>query len=588
MLVTSKIEPLAQSQLYLFNNYTPYNFFNNTIVTTTPTSPTFTTTTTFTTTHIMHKLLKHFPIPFLLGALFISLNVFGQEMPKTEPDPPKNWHQMDLKTDGFFGVSLNQAYQFLKGKKSKTVIVTTIDSGIDTLQKDLVSVLWVNPNKNDIYVGDVHGWDFLGGKDGKVDYTETTEEVRQYFKLKNKYATVATAPAGQEKEFAFWQSVKATYDSTTSKDQNEIKELTTEVNVLSATNYYIKRALKLQSDQTFTKTDLDKIAASNDTLSQSKTVWESVFSQIGDSTTNAKVLKDLTEYYAKVNNDLNPDLDARARIVGDDPDVNDGKPYGNNILKTPDASHGTGVAGLIGAERNNGYGIDGIADNVRIMSVKAVPNGDEYDKDIANAIHFAVDHGAEVVNMSFGKKVSPHKAWVDEAFKYAAAHDVLLVMASGNDNQDIDAKPEFPNDHYLDGTTTDNVINVGASGPKADTTLAAGFTNYGKKNVDIFAPGVKVTSIDEDAEFNMADGTSFSSPIVSGIAALILEYYPKLSARQVKQAILESASPLQGTMVIKPGSKDEKIDFTALSKTGGIVNAYRALLIASKMKGERK
>jgi cell wall-associated protease len=545
----------------------------------------------------MYNLHKHALCSFMFGALFMSLNVFGQEMSKTVPDPPKNWHQMDLKIDGFYGISLNQAYEFLKGKKSKTVVVTTIDSGIDTLQKDLVGVLWVNPKEipgNGIdddhngFVDDVHGWDFLGGKGGKVDYTETTEEVRQYYKLKDKYASVTTAPAGKEKEYAFWQKVKTTYDSTTTKDQNEIKELTTEVNVLSATNYYIKRELKLQPEQTFTKEDLARITTTNDTISQSKTVWDSVFGQIGENTTNAKVLKDLTEYYAKLNNDLNPDLDSRARIVGDDPDVKDGKPYGNNILKVADASHGTGVAGLIGAVRNNGYGIDGVADNVRIMSIKAVPNGDEYDKDIANAIHYAVDNGAKIINMSFGKKISPHKDWVDEAFKYAAKKDVLLVMASGNDNQDVDMKPQFPNDTYLDGTTTDNVISVGASGPKLDENLAASFTNYGKKNVDIFAPGVKVTSIDTDAEFNMADGTSFSSPIVAGIAALCLEYYPDLSARQLKQIILESATPLSGTMVLKPGTKDVKVDFTTLSKTGGIVNAYKALELASKTKGERK
>ncbi len=545
----------------------------------------------------MYTLRKFALNALTCGALFISLNAFGQEMQKPEPDPPKNWHQMDLKQDGFYGVSLNQAYLFLKGKKSKTVIVTTIDSGIDTTQNDLKSILWVNPKEipgngkdddNDGYVDDVHGWDFLGGKDGKVDYTETTEEVRQYFKLKDKYASITTAPPGQEKQFAFWQSVKANYDSTYNKAQAEVKDLTTEVNVLSATNYYIKRELKLKSDQTFNKADLDRVTTANDTITQSKTVWESVFTQIGGDTNNAKVLKDITEYYAKQNNSINPDLDARAKIVEDDPDVRDTKHYGNNILKSPDASHGTGVAGLIGAVRNNGYGIDGIADNVRIMSIKAVPNGDEYDKDIANAIRFAVDHGAEVINMSFGKKISPHKNWVDEAFKYAAAHDVLLVQASGNDNQDVDAKPEFPNDTYLDGTTTDNVISVGASGPKLGENLAAEFTNYGKNNVDVFAPGVKVTSIDMDAEFNTEDGTSFSAPIVSGIAALCLEYYPKLSARQVKEAILESVTPLTGTMVIKPGTKEEKVDFASLSKSGGIVNAYKALEIASKMKGERK
>ena len=542
-------------------------------------------------------LLKHALGALLCGTMFLNLDARGQGMPKTDPDPPKNWHQMDLKTDGFYGISLNQAYQFLKGKKSKTVIVSTMDSGIDTAQKDLMSVLWVNPKEvagNGIdddhngFIDDVHGWDFLGGKGGKMDNSETTEEVRQYFKLKDKYTGTTTATPGKEKEYALWQNVKTTYDSTMSKAQNNIKELTTELNVLTATNYYIKRELKLQSDQVFVKPDLEKIKTTNDTINQSKTVWESVFAQIGESTTNAKVLKDITEYYTKENNTVNPDLDSRSRIVGDDPDVNDGKPYGNNILKGTDASHGTGVAGLVGAVRNNGYGIDGVADNVRIMALKVVPDGDEYDKDIANGIHYAVDNGAEIINMSFGKKISPHKDWVDEAFKYAAAKDVLIVTASGNESQDMDARPEFPNDSYLDGSATDNVINVGASGPKPDEKLAAEFTNYGKNSVDVFAPGVKVTSIDMDAEFNTEDGTSFSAPIVSGIAALCLEYYPKLSAKQLKQVIIASASPVTGVMVIKPGSKDQKVDFATLSKTGGIVNAYKALEIAAKMKGERK
>src|SRR5271165_2888337 len=230
----------------------------------------------------MHKLRNFILSSLLPGALFITLNAFGQQLLKTEPDPPKNWHQMDLKTDGFYGVSLNQAYQFLKGKKSKTVIVTTIDSGIDTLQKDLASILWVNPNQHDVYVGDTHGWDFLGGAGGKVDYTETSEEVRQYYKLKGKYDTVKTAPRGKEKEYELWQRVKTIYDTSLSRAQAEVKDLTIEVNVLSATNYYIKRELKLQSDQTFTKADLDRIKTTNDTISQSKTVWESVFGQIGD------------------------------------------------------------------------------------------------------------------------------------------------------------------------------------------------------------------------------------------------------------------------------------------------------------------
>jgi cell wall-associated protease len=554
----------------------------------------------------MHKICKFITGAVLCGAVLINYTSIAQTAPKSAvtataavAELPKNWHTMDLKTDGYFGISLNQAYLFVKGKKSKPVVVATIDSGIDTAQADLKPILWVNTKEipgNGIdddkngYVDDIHGWDFLGGPGGKCNFTETTEEVREYNRLKEKYANVTAAPAGNDKEYAYWLQVKETHDATVTKSQGEIQQLQPVMNALMVTSGYIKQALNLKADGSFKITDLDKIKTANDTINRSKYVWESVFQQEGGDTDNAKIIKDLSEYLAKINNDVNPDLNARKRIIGDDPNVNDGKPYGNNLLKFADASHGTGVAGLIGAVRNNKYGINGIADNVRIMGIKAVPNGDEYDKDIANAIHYAVDNGAKVINMSFGKKLSPHKAWVDEAFKYAAAKDVLLVQASGNDNQDVDAKPEFPNDIFEDGSATDapNVISVGASAEKQDENLAGTFSNYGKTNVDVFAPGVKVTSIDMDAEFNTADGTSFASPITAGIAALVLEYYPNLSAKQLKQVIMESATPLTGTMVLKPGSKTDKVDFTTLSKTGGVVNAYRALIAASKLKGERK
>jgi len=538
-------------------------------------------------------------ISYLLSfVLLISLNAFGQTLPPSQPDPPKNWYTLDLKVDGYYGISLKQAYDFLQGKKSKTVLVGIIDSGIDTLQKDLQGVLWVNPKekrgngKDDDrngYIDDIHGWNFLGGPNGKTDFSETEEEVREYHKLQGKYTNVTDATAGDKKEYAYWLRVKTEYDSTVTKARNEITQLTPYMNAMMQTSGYVRHALNLKDNQTFTKADVEKLKASNDTLAEVRNLWLLAFTEEVSTSTNVKVLKELSEYIAKLNNSITPDLEARKRIVGDDPDVLKDKPYGNNILKNSDASHGTDVAGLVGAIRNNSYGIDGIADNVKIMAIKAVPIGDEYDKDEANAIHYAVDNGAKIINMSFGKKISPHKEWVDEAFKYAAAHDVLLIQASGNENQDMDKQPEFPNDMFADGSATDadNVINVGASGMKMDETLAASFSNYGQKNVDVFAPGVKITSIDLDTETITDDGTSFSSPIVAGIATLILEYYPDLSAKQIKQAIMQSAQPLNGTMVLKPGTK-EKVDFTTLCKSGGIVNAYKALQIASEMKGERK
>ena len=538
---------------------------------------------------------------FLSCILFLGLlsdSVLAQKPSVTSPvDPPKNWYQLDLKTDGYYGVSLNQAYQFLSGKKSKTVIVAVIDGGIDTAQNDLKSVLWTNPKEikgngkdddHNGYVDDIHGWNFLGGANGKGDFNETAEEVREYYKLNKKYANVTAETAGNKKEYAYWLEVKTQYDSTINRASNDEARLSPIVNALVETSGIIKKELNLSSGQSFTKADVENLKTNNSTLEQVKKLWLIAFYDEVSTSTNVKVINDLNEYMGRVNNEISPDLEARKRIVGDDPDVLKDKPYGNNLLKDINASHGTDVAGIIGAVRNNGYGIDGVADNVKLMAIKASPIGDEYDKDVTNAIRYAVDNGAKVINMSFGKKISPHKEWVDDAFKYAARHDVLLVLASGNDNEDMDVKPDYPNDIFENGSASDanNVINVGASGLKMDDSLAAPFSNYGKKNVDVFAPGVKITSVDLDAEFITNGGTSFSAPIVSGIAALILEYYPDLTSAQVKKAIMESATPLNGTMVFKPGT-ESRVDFTTLSKSGGIVNAYKALEIAAKMKGER-
>lgn len=539
--------------------------------------------------------IKNIAAGLALGsALFINVTAQAQLMPVAPPPSPKAWHTMDLTADGYYGISLAKAYTFLKGKKSKPVIVAVIDSGVDTLQKDLKSIFWTNTKEipgNGIdddkngYIDDVHGWNFLGGPGGKCDYTETTEEVREYNRLKGKFLGASVAPA-DPKEEAYWLKVRATHDSTITHSMKEINDLNPYMGFLVGSSPIVKRELHLSASDVFSLKEINKLVAKNDTLQEVKSIWTSTFQDQGVTKTNVDIIKDLNEYLTKLNNDIAPDLDARKRIVGDNPDDFNDKKYGSNQLKFPDAMHGTMVAGFIGAVRGNMYGIDGVADNVRIMSIKAVPNGDEYDKDIANAIRYAVDNGAKVVNMSFGKKISPHKAWVDEAYKYAAAHDVLLISAAGNDNQDVDIKPDYPSDTFEDGSATDadNVINVGASGPKKNDMLAADFSNYGKNNVDVFAPGVKVTSIGMDAEFSTEDGTSFASPITAGIAALIREYYPQLSAKQVKEAILGSARPVTGLMVLKPGSKTDKVDFSTLSKTGGVVNAYEALLLASKMK----
>ena len=278
----------------------------------------------------------------------------------------------------------------------------------------------------------------------------------------------------------------------------------------------------------------------------------------------------------------------RKMIVQDDESNINDRYYGNNDLMASNPFHGTHCAGIIAAVRNNKMGVDGIADNVKIMMVRAVPDGDEHDKDIALAIRYAVDNGAQVISMSFGKEFSPEKQWVDDAVQYAEKMGVLLVHAAGNDGKNVDSTDNFPSPIYKNtNKKATNWITVGASGDPSNGGIAANFSNYGKKEVDIFAPGVQIYSTMPGGNvYGAASGTSMACPVVAGTAALIMSYYPTLTAQQVKYAIEKSAQQITEN-VKQPGS-DESVPFTDLSKTGGLLNAYSAIQLASTLKGERK
>ncbi len=505
---------------------------------------------------------------------------------------PKNWHTLDLQTSGYFGVSLDKAYDLVKNKKTKTVIVAVIDSGIDTAQTDLQGILWVNQkeiagngkddDKNG-YVDDIHGWNFLGAKNGAQIITETSEEIRMYPIWQQKFSLAQNQKANP-KEYKVYLKLKALRDTTVNRAERELQNLKPFSSGLLASSYFIYRDLKIDTAKGFTLTDIQDFNFKNDTTKRAKSFWVSILSR-DPSTNSVAVIREVTEYGEKLQRDVNPDLNIRKRIMGDNWEQNSNKFYGNTILKASNASHGTAVAGLIAANRNNDYGIKGIANDVKIMALRAVPDGDEYDKDIANSIIYAVKNGAKIINMSFGKKISPQKKWVDAAFKYAAKKNVLLVQAAGNEGESLDSIAKFPNDIFADGSSKDatNVINVGASSAKKDEHLAADFSNYSKTDVDIFAPGNEVTSINLNKEFMTANGTSFASPITAGVAALVLSYYPKLTAAQLKSVLLKSAVKADGLQVLRPGKAEEKVPFSSLSKTGGIVNAYEALKMAGTL-----
>lgn len=524
---------------------------------------------------------------------------------------PNSWHMMDKETDGYTGVSADKAYKFLKSKnlKSTTVVVAVIDTGIDTLHEDLKPVLWVNQGEipgngidddNNGYIDDMHGWNFLGGKDGRSVRTDSDERSRVYYGLKSKWDNkeVDKTKLSKEDLFEYEMFVRAKAETI----GNDSKE--TEAPQIDAATMKLMYANFLGSDSilkkamardTFTGFDLDKYVTKSLTEKRAKTDFLNIMKNNDMMEQNnyefLAGMEEFIEYLEgeerKAASKNKPPVEYRKNIVGDNEhDLTDTK-YGNNDIMADFSMHGTHCAGIIGAVRGNGKGMDGIADNVRIMSLRVVPDGDEHDKDIALAIRYAVDNGAKIISMSFGKGYSPQKKWVDEAFAYAETKNVLLVHAAGNDSKDIDIADNFPNPNYVAGGRASNVITVGASAEPKSGSYTASFSNYGKKEVDVFSPGAKIYStLPGGKNYGNLSGTSMACPLVAGIAALTLEYFPTLSAKQLKY-VIEKSAVNPGVKVNKPGT-DDKVDLSEISKTGGIVNAYEAVKLASTLTGENK
>jgi subtilisin family serine protease len=531
----------------------------------------------------------------LTAAILCGSTVFAQAANDTIP---KNWHQLDKATSGFYGISLDKAYAFIKEKKlkSKTILVGVIDSGIDTTHEDLKSILWVNPkdipgeegDKDKIHPNDIHGWNFLGGKDGRNVNTDSYEAARVYNSLKQKFGN--DVPDSSSVPQAEWPEI-AMYKKAQEKVVGDVNPA--EITFLKSLQP------KLLSGDSIIGKDLGKAEYSCNDLANYTSADKNADRLKGflltlckgnnsNDITNKEIFEQIDDELRKADAADNAPKEYRKEIVKDDEtNIND-RDYGNNDIMAGTPFHGTHCAGIIGAIRDNGKGVDGIADNVRIMMVRAVPDGDEHDKDIANAIRYAVDNGAEVISMSFGKDFSPQKQWVDDAVRYAESKDVLLVHAAGNDAKDIDSADNFPNPNFIDGKgRATNWMTIGASGDPKLGGIIASFSNYGKKEVDVFAPGVKIySSIPTTNNYGTASGTSMATPVVAGIAALILEYYPKLSAQQVKY-VIEASAQKPNVKVDIPGT-DSLVNLSDISKTGGIVNAYEAIKLASTLKGERK
>ena len=520
-----------------------------------------------------------------------------------QSEVPKGWHLLDYSQDSFYGISLNKAYEFLKEKKriSKPVIVAVLDSGVDTTQEDLKNILWRNPKEipgNGIdddgngYIDDVFGWNFLGGKDGRNMTKAPDEKSRIYHHYKTKFAVpdldTTQFLTAEMDEYHLWKKT-ADQLNFTSEEQMELVFVEVTAKAIKRHDKVLRQEMGCEE---YTCEKLETFQPTSKLGRDAKYGYLTCMKMIGidPDENNTSTIADLDEYIegkkAAFDSKDAPQNDFRADIVKDNYyDISD-KYYGNNdvMVSLNSAKHGTHVCGLIGAQRNNGLGMDGVADNVQIMMLRIVPDGDEYDKDIALAIRYAVDNGAKVINMSFGKSFSPEKRWVDSAVRYAELKDVLLIHASGNESANVDEKENYPNPTLKEwNTLATNFITVGASSdPKISGSLTADFSNYGKVNVDVFAPGVRIYStLPGKSQYGNLKGTSMSTPIVTGLVALLRSYYPDLNATQVKKIIEECAyKPDTLAPNMKPGTKDETISFKLLSKSGGIINAYSSVVSA--------
>ena len=486
-----------------------------------------------------------------------------------------NWSHLDLEKDTIPGMSVDKAYtELIKNKKGTTVIVAVVDSGIDIDHEDLDGVLWTNkrevPNNgkdddNNGYVDDIHGWNFLGDA-----YDEQLEYVRLIVSGDKSNPRYEEAVALYDDEYQKWMGRKTQYDQIYQQ-------------IVFADDLLTKHFGK--SD--YTKEEVNAIKTEDQNLSQAKQVAQFIYGNDMESMSAAR--KDIKDGVESINERLNVNLnkELKGRTTGDDPnDLNDKVGYGNNNPRPSkaDESHGTHVAGIIAAERNNNKGMNGVANNVQIMAVRSTPNGDEYDKDVALAIRYAADNGAKVINASFGKSFSPNNDWVRDALKYAAEKDVLFVHAAGNDSEDIDVKPNFPNDAIGTGPeVSDNVITVGALAPNYGSDMVSSFSNYGKVNVDVFAPGTDVYSAVPENQYELNSGTSMAAPNVAGVAALIRSQFPSLTAAQVKKVIMDSGLPIKAKVTVGPAGSTSAKSLNDISKSGRIVNAYNALIMAAQM-----
>ena len=527
--------------------------------------------------------MNRYPRYFIASLSVAFFCAFGQQV-------PQDWHLLDPETDGVQGLSVEKAYRsLLKGRTARPVIVAVIDSGIDPDHEDLKSVIWTNSREvagngrdddGNGYTDDIHGWSFISGKGGDVG-PDSYEVTREFVRLDARFANLTPDRVRKSdmNDYAYYQTVKARYEEKLATDK---KQYDLYRSVYTNLKFSLDTIKSVLGPGPYDQDRLTSVQSENPVIIFAKSVLLKLLKDTGGGDLHETLgqVKEGYDYFSNiVEHGLNTGFDPRP-IVGDDYADKSERAYGTASVQGPDAEHGTHVAGIIAAVRDNGLGVRGIADHARIMILRAVPDGDERDKDIASAIQYAADNGARIINMSFGKEFSPDKAVVDAAVRYAERKGVLFVHAAGNDAKNIDEVDQYPSRKMLKGRAPAAWIEVGASGPGKDADLPAEFSNYGKRMVDVFAPGVDIHSTVPGGQYKNNSGTSMAAPAVAGVAAMLMSYFPDYSAAEIKELIVSSARRFDGLKVKQPGSADE-VDMNQLCQTGGVVNAFEAVKLAA-------
>lgn len=502
---------------------------------------------------------------------------------------PENWFNLDMRQTSTPGVSADRAYEdLLKGRESTTVIVAVIDSGVDIDHEDLKENIWVNEDEiadngidddNNGYIDDMHGWSFIGGPNGDVHF-DNLEFTRVYKSLLDKFdgKTKKDISGSDKEEFERYELMKTQYEKRVSDAEKEA----TEFQQIAMFYDLAKQTVQEKTGrEEITMEDVNALEATDEFMEAVKGFLQYALQNDFD----AEINEGKRRYHNILAYSYNMNIGSR-EIIGDDYSNVNQRDYGNNHVEGPAPDHGTHVAGIIGAVRDNEIGMKGVVADVQIMVLRCVPDGDERDKDIANSIRYAVDNGAKVINMSFGKSYSPFKTAVDEAMKYAENKGVVMVHAAGNSSRNNDKSENFPNPVYEETRELCPVwIEVGASSWDGNGDFVAGFSNYGKRSVDIFAPGVDLYSTVPGGGYRPNSGTSMAAPVVSGVAAMLFSYFPELSAKDVKQIIVNSYVDYSKVKVAHPRT-GKSVKFKKLCRTGGVVNAYNAVKMANSWKSK--